>query len=217
MTGQVKGPPAVLFLPGMGQMPTDWQAQVTELPTGWKGFVPWIPGLKPTDRSGFDLERAVGEMVMLLDTNGVARAHVVGLSIGSVVALRLAARHPERVDRLVLASGQVTPPKLVLKFQLALMRRTPERKFLAQGMLKDRAIAAVETLAKLDIRTDLKAVQAPTLVVHGSGDQANLAGAKALAAGIRGARLVTLEGGHALNTANPKAFNEAIFSFLKGE
>lgn len=63
---ETERPPAIVFLPGMGQMPTDWQSQVASLPPGWRGFVPWLPGLKPTDKQGFDLERAVGEMVMLL-------------------------------------------------------------------------------------------------------------------------------------------------------
>lgn len=207
-------PPAVMFLPGMGQMPTDWQEQVTALPTGWRGFVPWLPGLKPTDKQGFELDRAVGELLTFMDTHNLRSTHLVGLSLGAAVALRLAARHPERVQRLVLASGQVTPPKLVMKMQLALMRRTPEAKFLAEGMLKERAIGAVETLAKLDLRADLKAVQAPTLVLAGAQDAANKAGAKALAGGIRGARLVTIDGGHALNTANPTDFNREVFGFL---
>lgn len=210
-------PTAVIFLPGMGQMPTDWQEQVTALPSGWRGFAPWLPGLKPTDKQGFELDRAVGEMVMLLDTHNLPSAHVVGLSLGAAVALRLASRHPDRVDRLVLASGQVTPPKMVMKLQLALMRRTPESKFLAQGMLKDRAIGAVEMLAKLDLRADLKSVQAPTLVLTGSGDSGNLPAAKTLASGIRGARMEVLDGGHALNSSNPAAFNRAVFGFLSAD
>ncbi|MFZ2503358.1 MAG: alpha/beta hydrolase [Nocardioides sp.] len=207
--------PAVVFLPGVGQIPTDWQEQVTQLPDGWRGFVPWLPGLKPTDKQGFDLDRAVGEMLLLLDTNSLPKAHFVGLSLGAAVALRIAAHHPDRVDRLVLASGQVSPPKMVMKLQLALMRRTSEEKFRAQGVIKDRAIAAVETLARLDLRADLKRVSAPTLVLTGTGDLPNRAAAKALTAGIAGARSVALDGGHALNEANPEGFNREVFGFLQ--
>ena len=208
-------PPAVIFLPGFGQMPTDWQDQVTALPSGWRGFVPWLAGLKPTDTSGFELNRAVGGVVTLMETQGVKRAHVCGLSIGSVVALRLAADYPDLVDRLVLASGQVTPRSSLMKLQLAIMRRTPEAKFLAQGMTKDKAIAAFESIAALDLRADLGKVKAPTLVLTGSRDQANGAVAKALSQGIRGARMETLNGGHALNTSAPDEFNRAVFSFLQ--
>ncbi len=207
-------PPAVIFLPGFGQLPTDWQDQVTQLPDGWRCFVPWLSGIKPTDRSGFELDRAVGGVVTLMETHGIARAHVCGLSVGSVVALRLAARYPDLVDRLVLASGQVTPRKSLMKLQLAVMRRTPEAKFLAQGMTKDRAIEAFAALAALDLRADLPRIQAPTLVLTGRRDQPNLAAAQALTAGIRGARLEVIDGTHALNTSAPEEFNRAVFTFL---
>ncbi|MFV0430126.1 MAG: alpha/beta fold hydrolase [Arachnia sp.] len=46
-------------------------------------------------------ERAV---IAVLDHLGVERAHLLGISYGGEVAMRLAARHPGRVDRLVLAN-----------------------------------------------------------------------------------------------------------------
>lgn len=210
-------PPAVIFLPGFGQMPTDWQDQVTALPTGWRGYVPWLTGLKPTDKTGFELNRAVGGVVSMMEMQGIKRAHVCGLSIGSVVALRLAADYPDLVDRLVLASGQVTPRKSLMKLQLAVMKRTPESKFLAQGMRKDKAIEAFSGLAALDLRKDLAKVKAPTLVLTGSRDAANAPTAKALAQGIRGARMETINGSHALNTSAPEEFNDAVYSFLTAD
>lgn len=82
-------------------------------------------------------------------------------------------------------------------------------------MLKERAIGAVEMLAKLDLRADLKAVQAPTLVLTGSGDPQNRPGAKALASRMQALPdSAVIEGGHALDTANPEAFNREVFGFL---
>jgi pimeloyl-ACP methyl ester carboxylesterase len=207
-------PTTVVFLHGLGQRPDAWLEQVRALPDGWRARTPWLKGLKPTDHTPFDLDEAAAALVQAMELEGIRRFHLVGLSVGAAVALRVAAQRPEVVDHLVLASGQVTPPKMLLKLQLALMRRTSEAKFLAQGIPKSAAIAAVESLAKMNLAGDLKLVKAPTIVVHGARDSPNLGGAKALAAGIRGARLVTVPGGHALNEDAPSELNEAIYPFL---
>jgi pimeloyl-ACP methyl ester carboxylesterase len=48
--------------------------------------------------------RATTDVVELLNTLGIPKAHVLGLSIGSAVAAQLAVFHPEMVDKLILAS-----------------------------------------------------------------------------------------------------------------
>lgn len=44
-------------------------------------------------------------LTSMLDELGVARAHVIGSSIGGVLALHLARRHPDRVGRIVMLGG----------------------------------------------------------------------------------------------------------------
>jgi pimeloyl-ACP methyl ester carboxylesterase len=43
-----------------------------------------------------------GDVVAVLDAAGIGRAHVLGASLGGMVAQELAIRHPDRVDALVL-------------------------------------------------------------------------------------------------------------------
>jgi 3-oxoadipate enol-lactonase len=50
------------------------------------------------------LDELADAVVSLLDRSGVARAALVGLSFGGIVALRVAVRFSERVDALVLVS-----------------------------------------------------------------------------------------------------------------
>ncbi|TCP01831.1 alpha/beta fold hydrolase [Rubrivivax gelatinosus] len=57
-----------------------------------------------TDDTGYTVDAVVGDIVALLDTLGLARADVLGFSFGGVVAQALAARQPQRIERLVLAS-----------------------------------------------------------------------------------------------------------------
>lgn len=56
-----------------------------------------------------DTDRWVAQLLDLLDGLGLATASVVGNSFGGAIALRLAARHPERVDRLVLMGSVGVP------------------------------------------------------------------------------------------------------------
>ncbi|MCJ7524857.1 MAG: alpha/beta hydrolase [Candidatus Aminicenantes bacterium] len=62
----------------------------------------------------FSIEQFADETAGLLDALGVGRAHVLGWSMGTEVALELTLRHPDKVDKLVLCAGdcsmQAFPP-----------------------------------------------------------------------------------------------------------
>jgi pimeloyl-ACP methyl ester carboxylesterase len=64
----------------------------------------YSPGARPTDRSAYRVDQLVDDVVALLDTAGVARAHVVGHDWGGVVAWALGSRRPERVHSLTVLS-----------------------------------------------------------------------------------------------------------------
>ena len=83
------------------------------------GWEPVLPGLTERFDVIFFDNRGIGESdappgpytvaemaddaVQVLDEAGIERAHVVGTSLGGMIAQELALSHPERVDRLVLA------------------------------------------------------------------------------------------------------------------
>src|SRR3954466_6039563 len=55
-------------------------------------------------RTPVALEDFAVDIVELMDHLQLARAHVIGLSLGGIIAQQLAVDHPSRVDRLVLVS-----------------------------------------------------------------------------------------------------------------
>ena len=55
------------------------------------------------------------DVVELLDTLGVPDAHVVGISLGGMIAQELVLRHPERVRRLVIACSYCGGPEASLR------------------------------------------------------------------------------------------------------
>lgn len=63
------------------------------------------PSDVPQDESRYGVEFAVGDLEALLDGFGIAKAHIVGLSMGAYTALIFALRHPERIGGLVVASS----------------------------------------------------------------------------------------------------------------
>lgn len=56
----------------------------------------------PADPARYGIERQAADLAALLSALGVARADVLGYSMGARLALRLTIDHPTRVERLVL-------------------------------------------------------------------------------------------------------------------
>ncbi len=92
----------ILFLPGASGDPEFWRPVADLLPASWeKSRLGW-PGLgeQPHDPSVRGLEDLVKRVVEAL----ARPSDLVAQSMGAVVAVRVAARHPEKVRRLVLAA-----------------------------------------------------------------------------------------------------------------
>ena len=98
----------VLLLHGSGpgvSADANWRPTIPALIDDHRVIAPDQLGFGRTapPRDGrYTLEAWVDHAVALLDALAIERAHVVGNSFGGAVALRLAADHPDRVDRLVL-------------------------------------------------------------------------------------------------------------------
>ena len=61
-------------------------------------------GLSDVPAGSFSVADMAGDVVAVLDDAGVRRAHIMGVSLGGMMAQELAVDHPDRVDGLVLVS-----------------------------------------------------------------------------------------------------------------
>lgn len=97
--------PAVVFLHGLGGSRTSWGPQIEGLSECFRCIAWDMPGYGASAPvRPLTLAAIADAVARLLDAAAVSRAHLVGESFGGMHALHVALRHPDRVDRLVLAN-----------------------------------------------------------------------------------------------------------------
>jgi pimeloyl-ACP methyl ester carboxylesterase len=99
----------VLLVHGWPDSARLWRYQIPFLTGhGFRTIAPDLRGFGRSERpypvAAYALRNAVADLVALLDTKGIGRAHVVGHDWGAAVAWLLAILHPDRVERLVVLS-----------------------------------------------------------------------------------------------------------------
>jgi 3-oxoadipate enol-lactonase len=67
-------------------------------------------GENDPEPASYSIADMAGDAVALLDALDIPKAHVIGHSMGVSIALRFVLDHPDRVDRLILASGRAADP-----------------------------------------------------------------------------------------------------------
>lgn len=109
-----EGPPVVL-VHGSGPGVTgyaNWRLTMPVLAERFRVIAPDMAGFGYTERPPglvCDPDLWADQVVGVLDALGLERASVVGNSFGGAVALRLAARYPDRVDKLALMGSVGVP------------------------------------------------------------------------------------------------------------
>lgn len=149
---------------------------------------------------------------------------LVGHSLGALVAVRVAASHPELVRRLVLIAppGPQPPPSplhlgVPLLASLAQSRPGILRRLVADAVRRGPTDVVRGALhaARADVSAELAAVQAPTLLVWGERDRLVPASVGAVwLASVPGSRLVVLaNAGHVPMIETPAELAATVTAF----
>ena len=237
--------PVVLLAGSLGSSLEMWDPQVAALSARFRvvRYDARGHGRSPVPVGPYVLDDLVDDAVALLDRLGVERAHVVGLSLGGMTAMRLAAREPHRVDRVALlctsarfaspepwaerartvrAEGTAAIADAVVArwFTLALSERDPAlvarmREMVASTSTEGYAscCAAIQTM---DLREDLGRITAPVLAIAGADDPATPPEhLAAIVDGVPGARLLVLpQAAHLANVEQAVAVDAALLAHL---
>ena len=190
----------------------------------------------------FSVSDMVRDVVGIWDQEGVAESHLMGISMGGLIAQALACQHSDRIMRLILVStspsrsylknneqGWVTDAegieaKMAGYFAPGFISRN---RLLFDAMVKQtfKAMADGSFLVRAELQRKaiqgftpppVEQIRAATLVIHGEEDAiVDLEGGRELARRIPGARLMTLpKAGHLLLAEKPKELFDAVTGFL---
>lgn len=102
--------PAILFIHGYPLDHTIWSPQLEAL-DGWRRIAPDLRGMGQSDAPdlGYSMATYASDLAALLDTLGVERVVLCGLSMGGYVAFEFLRRWRERVSGLVLIATRAGP------------------------------------------------------------------------------------------------------------
>ncbi|MHC4779203.1 MAG: alpha/beta fold hydrolase, partial [Planctomycetota bacterium] len=141
-----EGPP-LLLIPGLGASSKVWGAFPKAMSAYFKvvSYDPRGFGGSPAAPSKIDMNAMVSDVSILMTELDLGRTHLFGVSMGGIIALRVASIRPESVAKLVLVStpGRMTPwaRKMLDLFEI-MARRLPPKEF-------------VEVMAALSMSPDI--------------------------------------------------------------
>jgi 3-oxoadipate enol-lactonase len=238
--------PVVVLSNSLGASRAMWDPQAPALAERFRvvGYDTRGHGESPAPAGPYSIDDLVDDVVALLDRLGVARASFAGLSLGGMTGMRLAAREPQRVDRLaLLCTSAKTDPQPFLDRAAAVRTGgtaplapaiagrwlTPEYaaehpdlvarlEAMIAGCDDEGYAACAEVVARIDLREDLARISAPTLVISGADDLAlPPEHQKAIADGIPGAELLSVSpGAHLANLERTSEITDALLGHFEG-
>lgn len=243
---QGQGEP-ILFLHGLGSRGEDWGFQVPFFAARYRVITADVRGHGESDKPAgpYSVPIMAHDVAGLLDALDIESAHVIGLSMGGMIAFQLVLDRPERVRSLVIVnSGPALVARnagewLRIQQRLLLARlfgpsRTgeflserlfpkPEQAFLRQQFIerwamnhRDAYLAALQAIVGWSVLNRIGDIRCPVLVISGDRDYTPLDAKREYTARIPDAQFILVEdSGHATPIDQPERFNNAVQGFLE--
>jgi pimeloyl-ACP methyl ester carboxylesterase len=169
----------------------------------------------------YSIEMMADDTAGLLDTLKIARAHVMGISLGGRIAIALTLKRPELVKSLILVSTGAKAPNTLGRRLLFPLLEIP-RRIGALGKKYPQPYYAYlrqrRASQNYDATATLHKIHSPTLVMHAKNDRlAPYKLAEKMHAEIAGSKMITFKGGHTFLFWRQKEFLNAVEDFLESQ
>lgn len=238
------GAPTVILSHGLAADLSMWAPQLDVLARSFNVLCYDIRGHGGSSATPGDYSLALlaHDVLALMDSLGIGRAHYVGLSLGGMIGQQLGAWHGERLASLTLCATTSTAPKASWDARVSEARAhgvaplveatvdrwvTPDFKreqpaLMAQmramvlGTSLDGYAGSAAAIRDMELAPVLSQIKVPTLVVAGAADTSTpLPMLEHIAHSIPGAELLTVsDAAHMPTMERPDICNPALERFL---
>lgn len=243
--GRAHGEP-IIFLHGYTDTWHSFDLNYRHIPRSYRVYGLTQRGHGDSDKpaTGYAQSDFVADVVAFMDAKGIARANIVGHSMGSLIAHKFAAEHPDRVKKLVLIGSGPTAagnpvvdwlldvvstltdpvdPDFVTEFQSSTFVRPVPASYLDRMISESQKVPvsvwneAGASMAVEDHVAELANITAKTLIVWGDQDGFfTQADQDGLVQAIPQTTLKIYAGtGHAPHAEEPGRFMSDLLRFLR--
>jgi pimeloyl-ACP methyl ester carboxylesterase len=244
-TDQGEGDPVVL-IHGLGSSSADWELQLPALVPSHRVLAVDLRGHGQSSKPAgpYSIAEFADDVATLIEGLGVQACHLVGLSLGGMTALELAATRPDLVMSAVIVNSgpdfipRTLKDKALVWQRLALVRLAGPEKVahlvvkrtlpgeqhaeLRSRVIeslgnndKDAYLASMKAIIGWSVRDRLTSISASTLVVASEFDYGSIQSKQPIVDEAQAARMVVVEGArHLLPVEKPDEFNEILSKFL---
>ena len=236
----------LFFIHGLGSSGRDWQYQVEYFSKHFKVMTYDVRGHGASDKppGPYSIPQFAADAKSLLQSQIMLPAHVVGISMGGMIAMQLALDAPHGVKSLTIVN--TTPDMIVRSFRQRLavwqrlllvrffgMRKVGEvlgsrifpeeeqtalRQLFVDRWAENDPVAWEESLKGLigwSVVNRLGEIRCPVLVISADQDYTLISEKEGYVSQFQNAQLIVIENSHhATPVDQPERFNEVLFTFL---
>jgi 2-hydroxy-6-oxonona-2,4-dienedioate hydrolase len=215
----------IVLIHGLGLSSAFHRPALRRVGNHHRAHAPDLPGHGLSDKPNpaLDIQQQAEALARWMEAIKLGSAVVAGVSMGSQYASALAARRPDLVRGLVLASPTMDPqlrsaPKAMLSWLLELRNELPISALMARDYLRAGVRRSDDSFAQVlaDRPEDrLAGLAMPTLVLHGEADRlVSREWAREVADRLPSGRLVELPGAaHSMNWSAADEFARLVVEF----
>lgn len=239
----------VLLLHGLGSSTLDWEPQITAFSQQYQVVAVDFRGHGQSDKPAgpYSIARFAADIANLISKLGLGPMHVVGISMGGMVAFQLAVDAPEHVRSLVIINSGPEFPSHTIKAKLVIQSRLLMLKFMGmrrlgtaiakrlfpkpeheslRHMFVDRFSSndprayenSVRAIARFSVADRLDQIRCPVLVVSSDRDYTPVSAKQAYLPQLASAKLIVIrDAGHACTLDQPDQVNAALLDFMSSQ